>query len=283
MKQNLLLPQNHHGALWFYDRDPFSNRAHKHDELECNLVVRGSGTYLINSRKIGITPHSILWLFPGQDHILLEQSPDFAMWILLIKPDYLHQICTDDQSSTLLQDNPPGNFSRYLTDHQAKKLWENCQEIAAAEKQLSFFNVGLGYILLSAWSMYQKASALSLGEYVHPSVEKAARLINDGLKSDDLTTLAQKVGLSPHRLSRLFKQQTDVSLTDFRNNCRLERFLDLYQYGQSRTMLDAALQAGFGSYAQFYRVFKQITGIAPAVYCRNLNKMGLPQNSFRDA
>ncbi len=274
MKQNLLLPPNHHGALWFYDKRPFSVRTHKHDELECNLVVRGSGTYLINGRKIEIATHSILWLFPGQDHILLEQSPDFAMWILLIKPDYLHQVCTDDQTSTLLQDNPPGNFSRYLTDQQAKKLWENCQEVVAVEKQLSFFNVGLGYILLSAWLMYQKASALSLGEFVHPSVEKTVQLINDGLKSDDLTTLAQKVGLSPHRLSRLFKQQTNVSLTDFRNNCRLERFLDLYQYGQSMTMLDAALLAGFGSYAQFYRVFKQITGIAPAVYCRNLNKMG---------
>jgi len=275
MKQNLQLPQSHHGALWFYDRRPFSIRAHKHDELECNFVVRGSGTYLINGRKIGIAPHSILWLFPGQDHFLLEQSPNFAMWILLIKPDYLHYICTDQQSKPLLEDNPPGNFSRYLTEQQARKQWQACQEIAATENHLSLFNVGLGYILLSAWSMYQTASALPLGEYVHPSVEKAARLINDGVDSDDLTTLAQSVGLSPHRLSRLFKQQTNVSLTEFRNNCRLERFLDLYQYGQSRTMLDAALQAGFGSYAQFYRVFKQITGIAPAVYCRNSNKMGI--------
>jgi len=222
-------------------------------------------------KKVEIVPYSILWLFPEQDHILLEQSPDFAMWILVIKPDYVQQICKDDQSSTLLKDNPPGNFCRYLTDSQAKKLWQDCEEIAAIEKQVSYFNVGLGYILLSAWSAFQQASVLSLGVNVHPAVEKAAWLINDGLESDDLTTLAEKVGLSSHRLSRLFKQQTDVSLTDFRNNCRLERFLELHQYGH-RTMLDAALQAGFGSYAQFYRVFKQIMEMTPAVYCRNLKK-----------
>lgn len=270
MKQNLLLPKSHHGALWFYDRRPYPMRAHQHDELECNLVVRGSGAYLINGRKIAINRNAILWLFPGQDHILLEQSPDFAMWILLMKPDYLRQICTDIQTSLLLEANPPGNFCRYLADRQAQKLWEACQEIAATEDQLAYFNAGLAYALLSAWAAFQQASALSLGQDVHPSVEKAARLIHDGVKDDDLTALAQRVGLSPQRLSRLFKQQTDVSITDFRNNCRLERFLDLYEYGQTRTMLDAALEAGFGSYAQFYRVFKKKTGIAPATYAQEM-------------
>lgn len=236
-------------------------------------MVHGSGIYLIDGRKVKIVPTSILWLFPGQDHFLLEQSPDFAMWVLLIKPDYLRQICMDNQTGTLLEENPSGNFCRYLTDNQAKKLWQSCREITAVENQLSYFNVGLGYLLLSAWSMFQQASVLALGENVHPSVEMAAQLIHDGANGDDLTALAHQVGLSPPRLSRLFKQQTDVSITDFRNNCRLERFLDLYEYGQTRTMLDAALQAGFGSYAQFYRVFKQTTGIAPAVYCRNLKSM----------
>ena len=33
-------------------------------------------------------------------------------------------------------------------------------------------------------------------------------------------------------------------------------------------MLDASLEAGFGSYAQFYRVSKQIMGNNPSDYCR---------------
>lgn len=81
---------------------------------------------------------------------------------------------------------------------------------------------------------------------------------------DDLVFLSQQVGLSPHRLSRLFKQQIEMSLTDFRNNYRLERFLERYEYGQTITMLDAAMQSGFGSYAQFYRVFRQIMGMTSA-------------------
>ena len=271
MKQKLQLPENQQGALWFFDRRPYPLRAHHHEELECNLVVRGQGTYLINGRKIEIAPQSILWLFPAQDHILLEQSPDFAMWILLIKPDYLQQICTDERSATLLADNPPGNFCRFLPERQARGLWEQCGKVTAVAEQQAYYNASLGPLLHTAWALYQQAGVAALSENVHPAVEKAARLINDGLEQDDLASLAQQVGLSPHRLSRLFKQQIAMSLTDFRNNCRLERFLELYQYG-TRTMLDAAMQAGFGSYAQFFRVFSQLMRMTPAEFDRKLKK-----------
>jgi AraC-like DNA-binding protein len=43
----------------------------------------------------------------------------------------------------------------------------------------------------------------------------------------------------------------------------VERFLDIYGTGQRRTMLDAALEAGFGSYPQFHRVFKRMMGYSP--------------------
>jgi AraC-like DNA-binding protein len=75
--------------------------------------------------------------------------------------------------------------------------------------------------------------------------------------------LARRSGLSSTRLSRLFKQQTGVALVDFRNRQRIERYLQLYGTGQRMTMLDAALEAGFGSYPQFHRVFKRVTGRSP--------------------
>jgi AraC-like DNA-binding protein len=99
-------------------------------------------------------------------------------------------------------------------------------------------------------------------------VEKAARLIHDETTTLGLDELARRSGLSPTRLSRLFKQQTGVALVDFRNRQRIERFLELYGTGQRRTMLDAALEAGFGSYPQFHRIFKRVMGRSPGKYRR---------------
>jgi AraC-like DNA-binding protein len=41
-------------------------------------------------------------------------------------------------------------------------------------------------------------------------------------------------------------------------------FLRLYGTGRRTTALAAALEAGFGSYAQFYRVFRQQAGRSPS-------------------
>ncbi len=71
-------------------------------------------------------------------------------------------------------------------------------------------------------------------------------------------------GLSPSHLSRLFKAQTGVSITRFRNQRRLERFRALYGDGRRTTALAAALDAGFGSYAQFYRVVRAETARSPS-------------------
>ena len=80
----------------------------------------------------------------------------------------------------------------------------------------------------------------------------------------DSTRSRTQAGLSPSHLSRLFKAQTGVSITRFRNQRRLERFHHLYGRGRRTTALAAALEAGFGSYAQFYRVVRDETGRAPS-------------------
>ena len=63
-----------------------------------------------------------------------------------------------------------------------------------------------------------------------------------------------------------------MTLVDFRNRQRLQRFLRLYGRGRRVSILDAALEAGFGSYPQFHRVFKDQMGCGPAEYWRRQEK-----------
>jgi hypothetical protein len=54
--------------------------------------------------------------------------------------------------------------------------------------------------------------------------------------------------------------QDGISLSSLRNPQRLTRFLLTYHSDQHPTALAAARAADFGSYAQFYRVCRQVTG-----------------------
>ncbi len=103
---------------------------------------------------------------------------------------------------------------------------------------------------------------------VHPAVEKAAHLIREESEPLSVEGIARSVGLSASHLSHLFREQTGMTLPQFRNRQRLDRFLRLYGHGRRISMLEAADLAGFGSYPQFHRVFKQLMGFAPAEYRR---------------
>ena len=269
MRQHLELPADLDGHLWHYRHQGRANALHHHAELEFNLVTQGRGLYLLANRKYQIRRGDLLWLFPAQEHVLIEQSPDFEMWIGVAKPKTVRRIATDGDTKTLRQANPAGEYCRRLSQPALARLETLLAEIAAAHERPGLFNAGLHYALLAAWQQFEHAADVPVHD-VHPAVEKAARHIRDQNNTLGLNELARHAGLSAARLSRLFKQQTGIALVDFRNRQRVEKFLQLYGTGQRVTMLAAALDAGFGSYPQFHRVFKRVTGSSPGSHRRKL-------------
>jgi AraC-like DNA-binding protein len=101
-----------------------------------------------------------------------------------------------------------------------------------------------------------------------PPVPKTSRFIHKVLYDLDREPqlsgeeLARRFRVSSGHLARTFKAEVGTSLVDYRNRLRLERFFAAMQRGKL-SIQDAAIQAGFGSYAQFHRVHRQLTGLAP--------------------
>lgn len=81
------------------------------------------------------------------------------------------------------------------------------------------------------------------------------------------TALAKALGTTADRLGRVFKAEMGESLPEYRNKLRLQRFFALVD-PNGGDLLPAALGAGFGSYAQFNRVFHQCHGVAPLAYLK---------------
>ena len=79
--------------------------------------------------------------------------------------------------------------------------------------------------------------------------------------------IAGELGISVSRLARVFKRDMGMSLVEYRNRLRLDRFWLLVDGGRP-SLLEAALAAGFGSYAQFHRVFRAQRQVTPREYLR---------------
>ncbi len=100
-----------------------------------------------------------------------------------------------------------------------------------------------------------------------PVVLKTAQML---AKDPAMTgeALSSSLHLSASRIARLFKEEMGLSLVEYRNRLRLERFLVLLDQ-RGANLLQAALEAGFGSYAQFHRVFCAERGMTPGKFLRS--------------
>jgi transcriptional regulator GlxA family with amidase domain len=85
------------------------------------------------------------------------------------------------------------------------------------------------------------------------------------------TELGRRLGVTPDRLGRAVKAVLGESLCDYRNRLRVQRFLAVVDPAGGN-LLEAALDAGFGSYAQFHRVFRQIFGCSPIEHLRAVGR-----------
>jgi AraC-like DNA-binding protein len=266
-KQKLPIPEVLDGNLWRHAFSaPPERREHRHDEPELNLVLAGSGAYLVDGRRYDLGPGSLVWLLPQQSHLLVDESPDLAMWIGVFRRAMLRRLVTRGGPRPILAGRPEGAFCHLLAESAAEELDALIARVAGHAADPPLFNAALAFVALAAWRLHEQADQSPLGAEVHPAVERAARFLRADPAHTEFDDLARRVGLSLSRLSRLFKQQTGVPLVTFRQRQRLRRFTELYGRGRRRTLTEAALEAGFGSYPQFHRVFKQAYGISPRQY-----------------
>ncbi|MFC2949642.1 helix-turn-helix transcriptional regulator [Virgibacillus sediminis] len=107
----------------------------------------------------------------------------------------------------------------------------------------------------------------STGEY-RPIVRKAVDFIQLNLGEKlSLEVVAAELFITPSHLSRKFKEDTGVSMTEFINQKRVEE-AKWYLERDTIAVTDVALMVGFNDVNYFSKVFKRYTGMAPTAYVK---------------
>jgi AraC-like DNA-binding protein len=273
MQEELNLPPGADGAVWYYKASLSEVRPmHRHREIELNLVIAGRASYVLGDRRYELLADDLVWLFPSQEHQLIDRSADYEMWIAVFSPASLNSAVKGTPAAVLAERSPAGRFCKSLPRADALALARLCAELHASVGQPYLLNSGLRYLALRSWERFGAASDGPAYHTLHPAVENALRLLRRGESEESLKKLSQRAGLSPARLSRQFKIQVGMGIAEYRSRTRLERFLELYREGRPITALAAALEAGFQSYAQFHRVFRRLMGQSPAQFRRKLRR-----------
>ena len=249
----------HRGALISQGLDGDLRRAtpairrsvhHAHDDVEMNLVVRGTGTYAMEGISHALKPGTLIWILPDKVH-KLTRGHQFEMWVALFRAELFEPTWLEDLGA---------QPSRQVSSQELLGLDRLFSEVAQESDEPAAYNAGLRYALMRALRASRERPAASL-KPIHPAVGRAVRLLRESDNAGSLSDLARAAGVTPHYLSRLLTEQTGRNFVDWRNRVRLDRFIEGYRPGAN--LLDAALGAGFGSYSRFHHTFTELVGCTP--------------------
>lgn len=237
---------------------------HAHHFLEAHLLIRGSAVVVIADKRLELPAGSLLWVPPRTEHVTLEASATLRRWILCVRVAAVRRIVGAAEAAPLLSrcgDVPCAQLPRIELHALARILAEIAGQMGRGR---SVANAGLAYALTRSLLSFREARRSGDPTVVHPVVARALFLMHgDGLLLGR-EELAQLCHVSPTHLSRLFVQELGQSLQELRNRKRIGRFTELMASGYCDSLTRAALEAGFGSYSQFHRVFTRLTGRSPS-------------------
>ena len=303
MLQDLKLDPDYDGFLFLAEsaRNPPSLRSHHHVELELNLVARGTVTYVTGDGRFTFGPRSLLWMFPAQEHRLVDRSNDAQYYVAVFKPELISKSCRSAPYKGLKRKHPDkGTVLHSVLDPESfgflrqmmEQIMQGSLDPDLLNREAGFgvesdfryrhedpdgLNAGLHHLLLHCWQLQQSGTPRHRAFSLHPAVSRAISLLGEDSWSGSLGALARQCGLSEAHFSRLFAAQVGVPLNRYKNSLRLARFWEHLRKPVQPTILQAVFEAGFGSYAQFYKVFFEAYSKGPRALISSPTK--LPQIS----
>ena len=228
---------------------------HSHDAIEFNLVIAGRGILFLDRAEYELSPGVLVWLLPNQSHRLMP-GPDLTMWVFS---------CPSDRCERDLLDDVARHACRVLAREDAITLDRLFAHISQDADEPRLYRAGLEYALRTARHL-SVSGADAAAPPPHPAVSAALRVLREQPGIANAAALAAQCGVSQDYLRELLVEQTGRRFVEWRNRSRLERFQILYP--ESGDLLTAALDAGFGSYTQFHRVFSEIVGVTPGEWVK---------------
>lgn len=263
------------GGVWYVTAQCPSFPLHiEPDELEMNLLVAGSLRARAGNEEYELGPGDLLWLAPGHLHGLLAISADAALWVVSFRASLVEGLTALDRTLGVCR----AGERVCLASDTLRALSRHCFQLLGLQRDMLRFNQALVGLLLEAWQA-PTVSRSNVRE-PHAAVAKAARRLTGTGAAWSLQTLSKRVGLSAFQLSRLFHDQTGVTLGHYANHQRVQHFVRLKSQHPELTMLELAFEAGFGSYPQFFRAFRAVTGWSPSEHHFLLASNNLPRLTF---
>ncbi len=231
---------------------------HSHERAHIGFVLRGVFTEECERKKLECKPLSVSFLSPGATH-----SDDFRngahCFVLEIAPERLERV-----REHLTLNEPLCRYGGMLG-------WLTLRLYAEARRKDEASSLAVEGLSLEILAELSRQQAISSERKPPRWLEQARELIH-GQFTESLThdQIATAVAVHPVHLAGVFRRHYGCTIGEYARRLRVE-FACRNISTSNASLADIALAAGFSDQSHFSKVFKQLTGMTPAQFRKNLH------------
>jgi len=257
------------------ERERFTLPLHIHDFVEIQYVAEGKGFHYIGDERLSVEKGDLFIIPIGTRHVYRPASEASKDELIVYNclfakevPDMLTPLFPLGAKMERLLGGDAQPYRRYKDRHnEARK----CMESLYAEYRTrapGFEAVLSGLLIQLLISLYR--AELNLKENppqlaaLGPVLQYLEEHYNEPVR---LAELAGMLHVSGSHLQRLLKQATGQSLTEYLQNLRIDKSLEMLTRTRL-TVKEIAHRAGYHDLKFFHRLFLKKTGKTPSEYRR---------------
>lgn len=246
------------------EKYPFSAENLRHYSL--HFVLSGVGYYETENRIYRLPQNCLFLLYPNSNikYYPDKKRPWTYVWINFTGSKALEFI----EYTSLTPDTPVCSFK---SPKIGKMLLRALQKLKSSTLKdftsLHYFYNVVNEIIQS----HPTANVVSKKKEDHTTL--ALQYLNENYPNPDLTlkTLSDHLHLNPSYLSRILKQRTGVTFTDFLTSLRIQTAIKLMEEGNI-FVNEIARKVGFSDPYYFSKTFKKYAHSSPKSYIKELEE-----------
>lgn len=262
-----------------YPNQEFSEGYHYHDFYEVQIYFCDDELdeiAIINfdeDKKYSLHSGDIFLINIFQPHrIDIKTKKNYIRYCIAFSPSLMMYMCNEKSNLYYIYNDGNPKYPLMHMDIKHQELFLQMYKTFDAQltKQLhgkSFLEQSLLFGVISiVYDIYYPEPQTLLSKTEHMDIlMKLVRYIDDHLSEDlSLPQLAEITNFSVYHLCRLFKKTTGTTLNKYITSKRIENAKSLLSTDKS--IQEIGFDVGFNNYNNFYRCFKQITGLSPAEF-----------------
>jgi len=225
---------------------------HSHSYFEIELLVSGEGRTNINGTQYPLKRGSVSFVAPTDFHDIDAIKP-IEVWNLAIidVPEIAEELFGGLTRMVTMNEE---DFSKALSllsciESEQKTAANDGIDVLCFEALLMLIVRGLPHSIRRGTPVFQALS------YIRMNFREK---ITEG-------DVAQYIGFTGEHLSRKFKSVVGVGVKEYITALRIDYSMQLLNT-TDMTLMNVALESGFGNYSSFYRAFIKRAGITPNEY-----------------